>query len=71
MSSGLKDIRYREAVYQDHAWTGGIEGRSRPVRPDKLSFRDKLARPEWVVEIEVTAVIPDDWIVMSPPVAPS
>lgn len=50
----LTDIRYREAVYRVmgeymkgvHAVSTGL------VVP-------ALARPEWVVEIEVTAVIPD------------
>lgn len=50
----LTDIRYRDAVYQTmgqymkgvHAVSTGI------VVP-------QLARPEWVVEVEATAVIPD------------
>lgn len=50
----VTDIRYREAVYQEmgkhiagvHPCSTGI------VVP-------ALARPEWVVEIEATAVIPD------------
>ncbi len=50
----LTDIRYRDQVYQTmgeymtgvHAVSTGI------VVP-------ALARPEWVVEVEATAVIPD------------
>ena len=50
----LTDIRYREAVYQEMGkWLRGVHpGSTGIVVP-------ALARPEWVVEIEVTAVIPD------------
>jgi len=50
----LTDIRYREAVYQaigDH-----IKG----VHPVSTGLVvPALARPEWLVEVEATAVIPD------------
>ncbi len=50
----LTDIRYREAVY-------GVMGRwLKGVHPCSTGIVvPALARPEWVVEIEVTAVIPD------------
>ena len=50
----LTDIRYREAVYQEMGkWLKGVF----PCSPGLVV--PALARPEWVVEIEVTAVIPD------------
>tara|TARA_B100000700_G_C14835397_1_gene756576 strand:+ start:290 stop:706 length:417 start_codon:yes stop_codon:yes gene_type:complete len=50
----LTDIRYREAVYQEMGkWLKGIHPCSTGI------IVSGLARPEWVVEIEVTAVIPD------------
>ena len=50
----LTDIRYREAVYQEMGkWLKGVYPCSTGV------VVPALARPEWVVEIEVTAVIPD------------
>ena len=50
----LTDIRYREAVYQEMGkWL-------KEVHPCSTGLVvPVLARPEWVVEIEVTAVIPD------------
>ncbi len=50
----LTDIRYREAVYQEmgKCLKGVFPCSTGLVVP-------ALARPEWVVEIEVTAVIPD------------
>ena len=51
----LTDIRYREAVYQEMGkWLKGVHPCSTGI------VVPALARPEWVVEIEVTAVIPDD-----------
>jgi enamine deaminase RidA (YjgF/YER057c/UK114 family) len=51
----LTDIRYREAVYQE------IGGWLKGVFPCSTGLVvPALARPEWVVEIEVTAVIPDE-----------
>ena len=48
------DIRYREAVYQEMGkWLAGVFPCSTGL------VVEALARPEWVVEIEVTAVIPD------------
>lgn len=48
----LTDIRYREAVYQEMGkWLKGVY----PVSTGIVV--SALARPEWVVEIEVTAVI--------------
>lgn len=50
----LTDIRYREAVYQEMGkWMAGVFPCSTGL------VVPALARPEWVVEIEVTAVIPD------------
>lgn len=49
----LTDIRYREAVYREMGkWLKGVF----PVSTGLVV--PALARPEWVVEIEVTAVIP-------------
>lgn len=51
----LTDIRYREAVYQEMGkWLKGVFPCSTGL------VVPALARPEWVVEIEVTAVIPDE-----------
>ena len=51
----LTDIRYREAVYREMGkWLKGVYPCSTGL------VVPALARPEWVVEIEVTAVIPDD-----------
>lgn len=51
----LTDIRYREAVYQQMGrWLKGVHPCSTGI------VVPALARPEWVVEIEVTAVIPDE-----------
>ncbi|MDA0221719.1 MAG: RidA family protein [Rhodobacterales bacterium] len=50
----LTDIRYREAVYQEMGkWLKGVYPCSTGL------VVQALARPEWVVEIEITAVIPD------------
>lgn len=50
----LTDIRHREAVYREMGkWLKGVF----PVSTGLVV--DALARPEWLVEIEVTAVIPD------------
>jgi len=50
----LTDIRYRDAVYQE------MGKRLKGVYPCSTGLVvAALARPEWVVEIEVTAVIPD------------
>ncbi|MDQ0511651.1 RidA family protein [Ancylobacter amanitiformis] len=50
----LTDIRHREAVYQEMGkWLKGVF----PVSTGLVV--SALARPEWLVEIEVTAVIPD------------
>ncbi len=50
----LTDIRYRDAVYQEMGkWLKGVHPCSTGL------VVPALARPEWVVEIEVTAVIPD------------
>ena len=50
----LTDIRYRDAVYQEMGkWLKGVHPCSTGI------VIPALARPEWVVEIEVTAVIPD------------
>lgn len=50
----LTDIRYREAVYLEMGkWLGGVFPCSTGL------VVPALARPEWLVEIEVTAVIPD------------
>ena len=51
----LTDPRYREAVYQVIGkWLKGVHPVSTGV------VLTGLARPEWVVEVEVMAVIPDD-----------
>ena len=51
----LTDIRYREAVYQEMGkWLKGVHPCSTGI------VVPALARPEWLVEIEVTAVIPDE-----------
>lgn len=51
----LTDIRYREDVYR-------VIGRHlKGVFPVSTGLVvDALARPEWLVEVEATAVIPDD-----------
>ena len=50
----LTDTRYREAVYQVVGrWLKGVY----PVSTGVVVTA--LARPEWLVEIDVTAVIPD------------
>ena len=50
----LTDIRHREAVYLEMGkWLKGVHPCSTGI------VVDALARPEWVVEVEVTAVIPD------------
>ncbi len=50
----ITDIRYREAVYQAMGkWLKGIHPCSTGI------VVPALARPEWVVEIDATAVIPD------------
>ena len=51
----LTDIRYREDVYQEMGkWLKGVHPCSTGL------VVPALARPEWAVEIEVTAVIPDE-----------
>ena len=50
----LTDIRYREAVYREIGrWLKGVF----PVSTGIVV--QAFARPEWVVEIEATAVIPE------------
>jgi len=50
----LTDIRYREEVYQEMGtWLRGVFPCSTGL------VVSSLARPEWLVEIEVTAVIPE------------
>lgn len=50
----LIDIRYREEVYQEMGkWLKGVYPCSTGL------VVPALARPDWLVEIEVTAVIPD------------
>lgn len=50
----LTDIRHREAVYREMGvWLKGVFPCSTGL------VVQALARPEWMVEIEVTAVIPD------------
>ncbi|MEG6507641.1 RidA family protein [Methyloligella sp. 2.7D] len=50
----LTDIRYREDVYREMGqWLKGVYPCSTGI------VVDSLARPEWMVEIEATAVIPD------------
>ena len=54
MTVYLTDIRYREAVYQEMGkWLKGVHYVSTGI------VIDSLARPEWLVEIEATAVIPE------------
>lgn len=49
----LTDVRYREAVYRVMGrWLKGVFPCSTGI------VVDSLARPEWVVEIDATAVIP-------------
>jgi len=49
----VTDIRYREAVYQTMGkWLKGVHPCSTGL------VVDAFARPEWLVETEVTAVIP-------------
>ena len=51
----ITDVRYREAVYR--AMGTSLKG----VFPVSTGLVvPALARPEWLVEIEVTAVIPDE-----------
>lgn len=51
----LTDVRYREAVYREMgSWLKGVY----PVSTGIVV--SALARPEWVVEIDVTAVISRD-----------
>lgn len=51
----LTDIRYRDAVYQEMGkWLKGVHPCSTGL------VVPALARPEWLVEIEATAVIPDN-----------
>lgn len=51
----LTDIRYREPVYRVMGrWLKGVY----PVSTGLVV--SALARPEWLVEIDATAVIPDD-----------
>ena len=51
----LTDIRYRNAVYQEMGkWIKGVFPCSTGL------VVQALARPEWLVEIEVTAVIPEE-----------
>jgi enamine deaminase RidA (YjgF/YER057c/UK114 family) len=50
----LTDIRHREAVYREMGrWLKGVHYVSTGL------VVSALARPEWLVEIEVTAVIPE------------
>ena len=50
----LTDIRFREAIYVEMGkWLKGVHYCSTGL------VVTALARPEWLVEIEVTAVIPD------------
>lgn len=50
----LTDIRNREAVYREMgSWLNGVYPCSTGL------VVSALARPEWLLEIEVTAVIPD------------
>ena len=50
----LTDIRYREEVYKEMGkWLKGVYPCSTGI------VVPALARPEWIVEIEVTAVIPE------------
>jgi len=50
----LTDVRYRESVYRE------MGAHMKGVFPVSTGLVvSALARPEWIVEIEVTAVIPD------------
>jgi enamine deaminase RidA (YjgF/YER057c/UK114 family) len=50
----LTDVRYREAVYREMGrWLKGVFPCSTGL------VITALARPEWIVEVEATAVIPD------------
>lgn len=50
----LTDIRYREPVYREIGrWLAGVH----PVSTGLVVTA--LARPDWLVEVEATAVIPD------------
>lgn len=50
----LTDVRHREAVYREMGtWLKGVHPCSTGI------VVTALARPEWLVEIEATAVIPD------------
>ena len=52
----LIDPRYREPVYQEVGkWLKGVFPISTGV------VVSALAQPQWLMEIDVTAVIPDDW----------
>ena len=51
----LTDIRYREPIYREMGrWLKGVYPCSTGL------IVSALARPEWLVEIEVTAVIPSE-----------
>ena len=51
----ITDVRYRDAVYREMGtWLKGVH----PVSTGLVCHT--LARPEWLVEIEVTAVIPEE-----------
>lgn len=51
----ISDVRYRDAVYREMGrWLKGVF----PVSTGLVCHT--LARPEWLVEIEVTAVIPEE-----------
>ena len=57
----LIDIRYREAVYRAMGkWLKGVF----PVSTGLVV--SALARPEWVVEIDATAVIPEGYKLQRP-----
>ncbi|HCO7574395.1 RidA family protein [Escherichia fergusonii] len=52
----LIDPRYREPVYQEVGkWLKGVF----PVSTGLVV--SALAQPQWLMEIDVTAVIPEDW----------
>ncbi len=52
----LIDPRYREPVYQEVGkWLKGVFPISTGV------VVSAPAQPQWLMEIDVTAVIPDDW----------
>lgn len=52
----ITDVRYREAVYRTMGeYIKGVH----PVSTGLVV--QALARPEWLVEIDATAVIPDDY----------